>query len=161
MPAGEAHAAIFAELARSARESGGSAAIFSARAADAAEHDALVTRFRADRARDYAEFADRAGAFFAEVEQETRLQKFTFAELEEIEDDLEKLSTWLGRIRARDFFPDERLREATVTLDRCGAALRVFAATVYAREGVAPDATGERFEEPGSGSAGADDTGNA
>lgn len=86
----------------------------------------IVERFRADRSREYDELTERYGAFLAELSKETRAGKFTFAELEENEQDLEKLTGWLAKIRARDFFPDERLPQAQKLAERCRQALESF-----------------------------------
>jgi hypothetical protein len=67
-----------------------------------------VERFRADRAREYDELTERCGALLAEISKETKAGKFSFADLEENEQDLAKLVRWLAEIRARGFFPDER-----------------------------------------------------
>jgi hypothetical protein len=152
LPKAEEHAALFTELAEAVRTQGGTAAVFTVQATGPVEGEAILARFRVDRGREYGEFAERARGFLAEIDKETRLGKFTFAELEEIEDDFGKLSAWLGKIRARDFFPDEEQREAADTLGRCEAVLRTFAEEVYALEGVtAVPASGP---EGDSGSAG-------
>lgn len=137
LPVTDGHQALFAQLAEMARGQGGAATVFTTTATAREEEDAIVARFQADRAREYDEFAERTGSFLAEVERETQLRKFTFAELEEIEDDLEKLTAWLGKIKARDFFPNTRAQEASDTLEACGTALRAFAGAVYAQENIA------------------------
>src|SRR5207247_2162373 len=117
---------------------GGNALVFAIEETSPAERESLVARFRSDRAREYGEFAERSREFLAEIEKETKRRKFTFAELEEIEDDLEKLTAWLDKIKARDFFPNEKSKLAQKTLEQCGAACRKFAEAVYKHEGVAP-----------------------
>jgi hypothetical protein len=139
------HKLLYAQLVEMVRAQGGSATVFATAATSDEEERAIVARFQADRAREYDEFAERSGEFLAEIEKETRRRKFTFAELEEIEDDLDKLSTWLSKIKARDFFPDARMQQANETLETCGTALRTFADAVYAQEGIvdaADDRTG-------------------
>ena len=113
------------------------------------ENESLIARFQTDRGREYGEFAQRCGGFLAEIEKETKKRKFTFAEFEEIEDDFEKLTAWLKKIHARDFFPDERSQTARETLEHCEAALKAFAESVYTYEGVAVmgDET-ERVKKP-------------
>ena len=130
------HKLLYAQLVEMVRAQGGSATVFATAATSDEEERAIVARFQADRAREYDEFAERSGEFLAEIEKETRRKKFTFAELEEIEDDLDKLSAWLAKIKARDFFPNARMQAANETLETCGAALRTFADEVYAHEGV-------------------------
>nr|WP_298272623.1 Chromate resistance protein ChrB [uncultured Bradyrhizobium sp.] len=124
------------------RAQGGSATVFATTATSEEEEQTIVARFQSDRAREYDEFAERSGEFLAEIEKETRRRKFTFAELEEIEDDLDKLSAWLAKIKARDFFPNARMQQANETLETCSTALRTFADEVYAHEGVVDAAEG-------------------
>ena len=135
LPASDEHTALFQQLADTVRGQGGHVAVFTAQSAD--ENDAaIIERFRADRAREYGEFEQRCAAFHAEIEKEERLEKFTFAELEEIEDDFQKLAAWLAKIEARDFFPTEQQKHARDTLRRCETARDDFAKAVYAREGL-------------------------
>ncbi len=135
LPAQERHAALFLQLAETVRAQGGKAAVFHAQAAGA-DDEATIECFRSDRSREYGELDQRCAAFFAEIEKEQRLEKFTFAELEEIEDDFHKLAAWLAKIEARDFFPGEQRTLARDTLRRCEGARVQFAETVYAREGL-------------------------
>ncbi len=139
LPARKAHAAMLGQLADTVRGQGGSAALFSGRQIDGATSEEVVARFRADRAREYDEFATRGDGLLAEIAKETAAGKFSFAELEEIEDDLEKLTVWLAKIKARDFFPNERHDQATALLATCGEATRGFAETTYDRDGAASD----------------------
>ena len=68
-------------------------------------NEAIVSRFRDDRGREYDEFVERCAALLDEIGKEGEAGKYTFAELEESEQDLEKLVRWLAKIQARDFFP--------------------------------------------------------
>lgn len=136
LPITDAHKALFAQLAETVRGQNGSATVFATTAISDEEEQAIVARFQTDRAREYDELAERSGELLTEIEKETRRRKFTFAELEEIEDDLDKLAAWLAKIKARDFFPNARMQEAIEMLETCGTALRRFAEAVYAQEGV-------------------------
>lgn len=136
LPATAEHREFVQGLARYVREHGGTAYALDA---EAREDDGIVERFRAERAKEFAEFAERATALLAELEKESGRSNFSFAELEENEQDLDRLAGWFGRISARDFFPDEHLKDAEALLDRCRRALDAFTAEVYRAEGVAPD----------------------
>lgn len=142
LPMTEEHAVLFEQLAGTVTGQGGSGLVLTASAPAAEGEAVIVARFRADRAREYDEFAERCGALVAEVGKETGLGKFTFAELEEIEQDLEKLAGWLGKIRARDFFPDARQAQAAGALRECRQAVDGFARTVYQAEGLDPGDAG-------------------
>lgn len=136
LPHSDTHAELFSAAAAKVRDQGGRATTFSAAPLGVGEADALVAQSRADRAKEYDEFGERADAMLAEIEKETRKKKFTFAELEEIEHDLEKLTEWLVKIVARDFFPDARIKEAKAHQETCAVKLRIFAGKVFAAEGV-------------------------
>lgn len=126
------HATFLGRLAQTVRRQGGTVFLLAVAAAD---HDPdIVERFRTDRRREYDELIDSCGDFLAEIDKETRAAKFTFAELEEGEQSLDKLAGWLARIQGRDFFPNERWSQAAGTVQRCRGALERFARAVYAEE---------------------------
>ncbi|HYK80978.1 MAG TPA: Chromate resistance protein ChrB [Micropepsaceae bacterium] len=141
LPASKAHDALLEKLAASTREQGGAATVFHGGVSKEQQRQ-IIARFAADRAREYAEFADRSRAFLDEIKKERRLGKFTFAELEEIDDDFAKLSSWLGKIEARDFFSGKALKDARARLSACETARAAFAESVYEHEGIE-----EEFQE--------------
>ena len=81
-------------------------------------------RFQSERAKEYLEFGERCQEFLHEIEKETLAQKFTFAELEENEQDLLKLTRWLRKIQQRDFFPETSHHAANEAMTRCREAMR-------------------------------------
>ncbi len=117
-------------------QQGGSGFFLEARAPTEAIQANLIERFQEERAKEYQEFGDRCQEFLQEIEKETRAHKFTFAELEENEQDLLKLTRWLRKIQRRDFFPSSSSREAVAHLAGCRQALETFTATVYEQEGL-------------------------
>jgi hypothetical protein len=135
LPAHPEHSELFRHLADTVRAEAGQASLFAAATLDGGD-EAVIERFRTDRAREYAEFEDRGQALLDEIDKERRREKFTFAELEEIEDDLHKLTAWLAKIEARDFFPEGRRDAARKMLANCNAAHAAFAEDVYAHEGL-------------------------
>jgi hypothetical protein len=137
------HAKFFEQLRGNILKQGGTAFVLAVPASPADVHEAIAGRFRADRGREYDEFAERCNALLDEIAKETRAGKYTFAEMEESEQDLEKLARWLAKIKARDFFPDERAHQSAELLARCRHALTGFSQAVYAAEGVQEPADGE------------------
>ena len=130
------HLLFFEQSLEMVRGYGGSGFVLPVSGARPEVDTAIVERFRADRSREYDEFAEGCEAFLAEINKESQAGKFTFAELEEREQDLEKLARWLTKIRKRDFFPDDRRLSASGLTDRCQMALEVFSASVYEGEDV-------------------------
>ena len=135
------HADFFGQLRETIAGQGGTGFVLTVSGSPAAMNEAIVRSFRVDRAGEFDEFAERCTAFLEEVGKESRAEKYTFAEMEENEQDLEKLTLWLAKIQARDFFPDERAHQSAELLARCRRALEGFSQAVYAAEGVheAPD----------------------
>ncbi|RRO15812.1 ChrB domain-containing protein [Saccharopolyspora rhizosphaerae] len=104
------------------------------RAEALAGQDEVVAAFNAARDSEYDEVLSRCEDFVAEIDKETEASKFTYAELEENEEDLAKLRRWLDKIRARDALGAPRGEEAVAAVERCARSLDGFAARVYAAE---------------------------
>lgn len=117
-------------------QQGGSGFFLEAKAPTEAIQADLMKRFQAERASEYQEFGERCQEFLAEVEKETHAHKFTFAELEENEQDLLKLTRWLRKIQQRDFFPSSSSQGAMAHLAQCRQALEMFTTAVYKQEGL-------------------------
>ena len=91
----------------------------------------LVGAFDEARDAEYSEALDRCREFHAELKKESEAGKFTFAELEENEEDLAKLEAWFGKIRARDRFGAPLSTEAGQAVEACREDLEEFATSVY------------------------------
>lgn len=145
LPCAASHAEFLGQLLETVRRQGGTGFVLTVCGAPDVD-EMIIERFRDDRGREYDEFEERCGAFLAEVGKETRAGKFTFAELEETEQDLAKLARWHRKIRSRDFFPDHRWPRSAEMMEACRGKLHDFAHSVYEAEGVQPparDAEGE------------------
>jgi ABC-type taurine transport system substrate-binding protein len=91
----------------------------------------IVATFNEARDEEYAEFIGRCDDFLAEVDKETRAAKFTYAELEEIDEDLIKLRGWLTKVTDRDTFAAPLAGAAAEALARCEDAFEAFTQRVY------------------------------
>jgi hypothetical protein len=78
-------------------EMGGEAVILETVALDWGQEDKVVARFKAERDGQYREFLGRCADFEAEIAKEVAINKFTYAELEEEDNDLKKLQGWLEK----------------------------------------------------------------
>lgn len=95
------------------------------------EESDLIGAFNAARDDEYGELLERCRDFHAELEKERAAGKFTFAELEENEEDLFKLQAWFEKIRRRDRFAAPLSAEVERELKACREDLEDFAAAVY------------------------------
>ena len=135
-PRRKEHERFLQELLGSVASQEGSAQIFIAHAVDEKVEADITARFQADRSQEYQEFAEQCASLREEIDKETRKKKFTFPELEENEDNLERLTQWLAKISSRDFFPGDTAASASAALEGCRKALASFADRVYSHEGV-------------------------
>jgi len=138
LPFAPEHEQSLKEIRNELLAQGGNGLLFVATPLDAEVETQIVARLQEERTKDYAEFADRCQAFFQEIEKETKAEHFSFAELEEIEEDLAKLTSWFRKIQGRDFFPGRQSEEATQLLTRCRQMLDTFTHAVYTSAGLSP-----------------------
>jgi hypothetical protein len=118
-------------LANEIGEMGGEASVFEAVSLDRGERERVVERFRADRDEAYREFIERCDGFEAEIARETAAGKLTYAELEENDEDLKKLASWLEKIRKLDFHGASLAGQAGERLAQCEVLLDTFAQQVF------------------------------
>ncbi len=96
----------------------------------------IAAIFNAARDDEYEEIVDRCEDFVSGVAKEIAADHFTFAELEENEEDLAKLKRWLEKVRSRDALGSAGLAGAESAIERCAAVLDDYAERVYRREEV-------------------------
>jgi hypothetical protein len=92
---------------------------------------ALLAEFNAARAAEWTEFASECGHFHAEIAKERRKGKFTVAELDEEEQNLDRLRRWYRELRARDIFAVPEGAQADEQLKACAELLDGYADEVY------------------------------
>ncbi len=114
---------------------GGDALVFDAAPRGEGMEARLEELFSAEREEEWTEFLAECGKFEAEIEKEIRTKKFTPAELDEEEQNLERLRRWFRDLRRRDVFVAPSQVEAERRLKECGALLEDFAERVYAYGG--------------------------
>ena len=134
------------KLAQRIDEYGGEVSLLTTVSPSAAWEQGTIERFNQARDAEYAELVENVERFEDEIRRESRKGKFTFAELEDLEADLEKIQRWRERVIARDFFGAPGRADADVALERGQAELETFSLAVYQHEGVQGD--GEHADDP-------------
>jgi hypothetical protein len=112
---------------------GGIAIAVSADPLDSADEERLVTVWNEARAAEYEELTSECVRLVAEIDKEFAKEKFTLAELDEEEAELDKLRRWHERIAARDVHGCELRPEAEAALERAAEAVARFTAAVFER----------------------------
>lgn len=95
----------------------------------------IVSAFNAARDDEYEEIVDRCQDFLAQVEKEYVANHFSYAELEENDEDLTKLKNWFAKVERRDVLRATGRQAALDALATCEKTLEDYAARVYAEEG--------------------------
>lgn len=94
----------------------------------------IIDMFNRARDEEYEEIIDRCQDFFKEIDKEIARKHFTYAELEENEEDLEKLKKWFEKVKERDFFNAGRMASTAEILEKCQEKLDEFGSYVFASE---------------------------
>jgi hypothetical protein len=132
LPAGPASERALRKLRREILEMGGTAQLLSSQAL-AGQPDILGV-FQAARDDEYEEIIDKCQDFHGQLQKEYDAGHYTYAELEENEEDLVKLRNWLAKITERDVFGAPRRAATLEAIASCEQALEEYAARVYAEE---------------------------
>jgi hypothetical protein len=131
LPKTEDHVRRLKILENEISEMEGEAVLLETVGLDRAQEEKLLAHFNADRNEAYQEFLERCAGFEAEIARESAAGKFTFAELEENDEDLKKLASWLEKIRKLDFHGASLAGQSSGRLAQCEALLDAFAQQVF------------------------------
>ncbi|KGK91815.1 hypothetical protein DP73_01265 [Desulfosporosinus sp. HMP52] len=98
---------------------------------DSEKENVIIEEFKHTRNLEYKEILEQCGKFFAEIKKETEKHNFTSEELEEIEEELDKLKNWYEKVKKRDFFQASMSDKVNETLEECHKRLEEFSDKVY------------------------------
>ena len=131
LPAGPVFQAELDRSGELCRNGGGTFAVIDAAPRDEAARALLYDAFKAARVDEWAEFSADCGKFEAEIAREIAKEKFTFAELEEEEQSMERLRRWYRDLKKRDVLDLPEARDADRHLRVCNTAVDGYAELVY------------------------------
>ena len=132
LPAGPAAERALRLLQREILDMSGTASLLSC--AVLAGENEIRAAFQAARDDEYAEIVDKCHDFVAGIRKEFREEHFTYAELEENDEDLIKLRNWFAKIKDRDVFGAPGKTACEEALAVCEKELEGYGAWVYAGE---------------------------
>ena len=139
LPRSDANTTAYSLLARRIDDYGGEASILETTSPDTAWQARTIARFNAARDEEYEEVVDEAERFREEIARERRKGKFTFAELEDEESNLERLRKYLGLVEARDAFSAPGHARAQDEVEACAAELEIFTQEIYQHQTTTDD----------------------
>ncbi len=119
------------KLAKDIAKFKGNSLVIRGKSLDRDQEEQINKVFMTSRNEDYQELIKKCEDFFKEIENETKNQNFIFAEVEENEDELNKLQQWLKKIEKRDFLGAPLRKIAVEKLKSCEKVFEEFAHRVY------------------------------
>jgi len=104
----------------------GTASAFQSTALDEAQSQRLRSRLLISRDEEYAELLGQCERFMTHIRHAISTERYTFAEVEELEEEISKLERWLEEIRSRDLFGSEQAALSREAIARGRDALHQF-----------------------------------
>ena len=132
-PDSEPFSRAVARIRAAVDEVGGSTLALRAEPLDATDEERLRSAWNDARAEEYSELVSECEKLVVEIDKEFAKQKFTLAELDEVEAELDKLKRWHERIRSRDVCGCESAGAADEALGRASGALARYTTAVFDR----------------------------
>jgi hypothetical protein len=95
------------------------------------QEESINQAFVSSSNEEYQEVIEKCEDFFKEIDFEINRQNFIFAEVEENEEELEKLRQWLKKVEKRDLVKPPLRKEALKKIKQCEKIFNDFARRVY------------------------------
>lgn len=131
LPFSEEYYSALVKISVEIEQNGGDALLIDCSFFDPKHEDKVIAAMNRMRDEEYGEFIGECGKYLKELEKEIRTEKFTFAELEEEEEELNKLVSWYEKISVRDAFQAPEGQGANEMLTRIREAFSAFSEMVY------------------------------
>jgi hypothetical protein len=101
------------------------------KALDKNQEERIHKAFMDSRNEEYNEVIEKCEDFFKEIKFEIERKNFIFAEVEENEEELEKLKQWLKKVEKRDFVKAPLRKTAIEKIKECEKVFDDFAKRVF------------------------------
>lgn len=130
LPYSEKNLELFNDIKENIFKENGEALVMVTQA-DAQNKEFIIKKFNDARDEEYKELIEQCEDFFAEIDKEIKRENFSFAEIEENEEELNKLKEWYEKIKDRDVFFAPLRDEAIGLIKKCEEDLEKFCDKVY------------------------------
>ncbi|SHH86803.1 Chromate resistance protein ChrB [Clostridium grantii] len=98
---------------------------------DNKHQERVISIFNGMRDEEYGELIDECEKYLKELEKEISIEKFTFAELEEEEEELQKLISWYIKIESRNNFQASKGEKAKGMIKEIQESFENYSDLVY------------------------------
>lgn len=123
----------FRKLMENIREFKGMGLLVAGRFVDPEQEEQIRQAYLASRNEEYQEIIAKCEAYFQEIESEIARENFIFAEVEENEEELDKLKQWFRKVDRRDVMRPPLRKMALEKIRQCEKRFEDFARMVYER----------------------------
>lgn len=121
---------IFVEISNEVLQNQGSAYIMKTVFINESNEN-IIEFFNNARNDEYKELLEKCQDFFTEIEKETKKKNYSFAEIEENEEEYNKMTAWYQKIATRDFFNASLKAKSSRELEKCKQLLDDFVDKTY------------------------------
>ncbi len=98
------------------------------------DEEFIISEFQKARNEEYEEIVEQSERVIYELEREMQKGKYTFAEIEENEEEMTKIMRWMEKVTVRDFFQASGRSAAQEMIDKARKTLNEYADKVYEKE---------------------------
>lgn len=135
LPCNEANYSALQKISQDIEVNSGDALLMESVCVDEKYEEKIISNFNTIRDEEYKEYINECEKYFKELEKEISIEKFTFAELEEEEEELQKLISWYSKIEARDIFHSSEGNTAKIKQEQIKKAFEEYSELVYKHNG--------------------------
>lgn len=122
------------KLAQRIKDNGGKAFTSIMTIEDPEEDSSIINIFNKEREEEYKELLGKCRDFIEEIKKESNENNFSFTELDENEQEIEKLENWFFKIKKKDFFSCTLQLVTEENIKNCKDILQEFSNHVYKKE---------------------------
>jgi len=120
------HHEFLKKLSIEIKKTDGESSILIANYPNDKEEQKIIEKFNSERNNEYAELVDHCDRLIAEIQREHSRKNYTYGELDENEDELNRLTSWYEKIKKRDFFNANSAVDAKSRLTECREIIESF-----------------------------------
>lgn len=127
----EENLSALAEISRYIESNNGDTLLMESIFFEERHDEKIISSFNTLRDEEYTEYIHECDKYLQELEKEKSIEKYTFAELEEEEEELQKLISWYQKIKTRDIFNAPEGNTAKERTDQIKKAFEDYGEAVY------------------------------
>lgn len=131
LPYNEENYSVLLKISQDIEANNGEALLMESVFFEESHEERVISLFNNIRDEEYKEYVNECEKYLKEIKKEISIEKFVFAELEEEEEELQKLISWYSKIEARDAFHSPLGNAAKKITEQIKEAFEHYSQLVY------------------------------